>query len=255
MKITRNLAGQAQILDAWVKVEWFFSEQKPLNHLCYSVRWIRKNLNERSDLPPLSPHLLAHHRPMDQKAHFLSKALNPSPLLLPLPSASLGFYPPPSRRNATPPPPLAAAVAVGGALPPSPSPPRTRGHGGREELVGLQGGPVRGAAGAVPAAHRLVRLLHRRGARQDASVHPPRGDHRPQLPHHPQKYPSCFFFFLPFARRLQFSGPVFCVLVRIYQFFPTQHPKFNSYVLRIYLKTALVLSELSWQVVNKANTQ
>lgn len=54
-----------------------------------------------------------------------------------------------------------------------------------------------------------------------------------------------FFFFLPFARRLQFSGPVFCVLVRIYQFFPTQHPKFNSYVLRIYLKTALVLSELS----------
>ncbi|BAH94951.1 Os10g0495600, partial [Oryza sativa Japonica Group] len=70
--------------------------------------------------------------------------------------------------------------------PPSPSPPRTGGHGGREELVGLQGGPVRGAAGAVPAAHRLVRLLHRRGARQDASVHPPRGDHRPQLPHHPQ---------------------------------------------------------------------
>lgn len=124
MKITRNLAGQAQILDAWVKVEWFFSEQKPLNHLCYSVRWIRKNLNERSDLPPLSPHLLAHHRPMDQKAHFLSKALNPSPLLLPLPSSSLGFYPPPSRRNATPPPPLAAAVAVGGALLPPLSPAR-----------------------------------------------------------------------------------------------------------------------------------
>lgn len=71
----------------------------------------------------------------------------------------------------------------------------------------------------------------------------------------PSEISFLLFFFLPFARRLQFSGPVFCVLVRIYQFFPTQHPKFNSYVLRIYLKTALVLSELSWQVVNKANTQ
>lgn len=193
---------------------------------------------------------------MDQKAHFLSKALNPSPLLLPLPSSSLGFYPPPSRRNATPPPPLAAAVAVGGALPPSPSPPAR---------AAMAAG--KSSSASKEDQYAALRELYRPHIDSfdyfiDEGLDKMLQSIRPveiTVPNSPTTLrnilPAFFFFFLPFARRLQFSGPVFCVLVRIYQFFPTQHPKFNSYVLRIYLKTALVLSELSWQVVNKANTQ